>query len=184
MPSARAAALIRWIHSRRNAPLRYVRDRWPRYPLARSSTTLRFLWAFIARFTRATSSTPWRRAGLLSQQLLDVLGVRGGEGHLASQPPGAPARLVLEQVLAVRATAHHLPGTGQPEALVRSAVRLHLWHARRRLSLLRARGAALSCVPPGLRHAARCPSTSSAEMLSPRLHPAAAAATAGRPSGA
>src|SRR5262249_40570417 len=93
-------------------------------------------------------STPWRRAGLLSQQLLDLLGVRGGERHLASQPPGAPARLVLEQVLAVRATAQHLPGTGQPEALVRSAVRLHLWHARRRLSLLRACGAALSCVPP------------------------------------
>src|SRR5215813_7562885 len=95
-------------------------------------------------------------AGLLGQQLLDLLGVRGGEGHLASQPPGAPARLVLEQVLAVRATAHHLPGTGQPEALARSAVRLHLWHARRRLSLLRACGAALSCVPPGLRHPARC----------------------------
>jgi len=34
--------------------LRYIRDRWPRYPLARSSTTLRFLWAFTARFTRAT----------------------------------------------------------------------------------------------------------------------------------
>src|SRR5262249_39096818 len=204
MPSARAAALIRWIHSRRNAPLRslrpaqayviewstcslalrYIRDRWPRYPLARSSTTLRFLWAFIARFTRATSSTPWRRAGLLSQQLLDVLGVRGGEGHLASQPPGAPARLVLEQVLAVCATAHHLPGTGQPEAVVCSAVRLHLLHARRRLSLLPARRAALSCAPPGLRHAARCPSTSSADMLPPRLHPAAATATAGRPSGA
>src|SRR5215831_16821698 len=104
-------------------------------------------------------------AGLLGQQLLDLLGVRGGEGHLASQPPGAPARLVLEQVLTVRATAQHLPGTGQPEALVRSAVRLHLWHARRRLSLLRACGAALSCAPRGWRHAARRLSTSSAGKL-------------------
>src|SRR5258707_8047025 len=113
--------------------LRYSLDRWPRYPLARSSTTLRFLWALTARFTRATS-TPWRRAGLLSQQLLDLLCVCGGKLNFASQPPGHSARLVLEQVLAVRATAQHLPGAGQPEALVRSAVRLHLWHARRRLS--------------------------------------------------
>src|SRR5215469_9999464 len=113
-----------------------MRDRWPRYPLARSSTTLRFLWALVARFTRAISSTPWRRAGLLRQQFLDPLDVRRGDRHFPGQPPGLPARLVLEQVLAVRATAQHLSRTGQPEALVRPAVRLHLWHSRRRLSSL------------------------------------------------
>src|SRR6516225_2490362 len=105
-----------------------MRDRWPRYPLARSSTTRRFLWALTARFTRAISSTPWRQAGLLCQQLLDLLDVRRGDRHFPSQPPGDPGRLVLEQVPAVRATAQHLSGTSQPEPLSRSAVRLHLWH--------------------------------------------------------
>src|SRR6266568_1987129 len=137
MPSARAAALMRWIHSRRNAALRYMRDRCPRYPLARSRTTLRFLWALTARFTRAMSSTPSRRAGLLRQQLLDLPCVCGGEDHFACKPPGSLGGLVLQQVATVRAAAHHLSGTGQPEALVRPAVRLHLRHGRRRLRLVR-----------------------------------------------
>src|SRR5262249_11679436 len=154
----RAAALMRWIHNRRNEPLRslrpveayviewsicslalrYIRERWPRYPLARSSTALRFLWALTARFTRATSSTRLRRAGLLRPPLLDVLDVRRGDRHIPSQPPGDPRRLVLEQVPAVCATAQHLSGTSQPEPLTRSAVRLHLGHVRRRLHLVRA----------------------------------------------
>src|SRR5262249_46181688 len=113
-------------------------------------------------------STPWRWAGLLSQQLLNRLGVRGGDDHLARQPAGAPARLVLEQVLAVRATAHHLSGTGQPEALVRSAVRLHLWHARRRLSLLRALRRGLILRAARVRHAARSPFHFSADKPSRR----------------
>src|SRR5215468_3824303 len=133
--------------------LRYMRDRWPRYPLARSSTTLRFLWALTARFTRAISSTPWRRARLLRQQLLDLLDVRRGDRHIPSQPPRNPRRLVLEQVPAVCATAQHLSGTSQPEPLTRSAVRLHLGHVRRRLHLVRAwrRGFLLRAAQRGLR---------------------------------
>src|SRR5262249_37306495 len=57
------------------------------------------------------------------------------------QPPGPPARLVLEQVVPVSTAAHHLAGTGQPKPLRGPAVGLHLRHGCR-LRLLRAWGAA------------------------------------------
>src|SRR5258708_12052971 len=98
--------------------LRYSLERWPRYPLARSSTTLRFLWALTARFTRAMCSTPSRRTGSLAQQLLHGLQVGGRDGDLVSKATGPRARLVLKQVLPIRPAAHDLAGTGNPESLL------------------------------------------------------------------
>src|SRR5215470_16150210 len=57
--------------------LRYIRDRWPRYPLARSSTTLRFLWALTARFTRATFRLPGGGLGYLASNFLIFLASAG-----------------------------------------------------------------------------------------------------------
>src|SRR5215470_7544106 len=118
--------------------LRYSLDRWPRYPLARSSTTLRFLWALTARFTRAMCSTPSRRTGSLAQQLLHVLQVGRCERHVVSQAAGFGARLVLKVVGAVRPPAHHLSGAGDAEPLFRAAVRLHFRHVAASLVFLRA----------------------------------------------
>src|SRR5258707_14798931 len=78
--------------------LRYSLERWPRYPLARSSTTLRFLWALTARFTRAICSTPSRRTGSLAQQLLHVLGIGGGKRHIVCPAPGVGGWLVVPGV--------------------------------------------------------------------------------------
>src|SRR5262252_137057 len=108
--------------------LRQRRERWPRYPLARSSTTLRFLWALTARFTRAMCSTPLRRAGSLAQQLLHRLQVGRGQRHLVGQTAGSGAWLVLKVVLAVGPAADDLAGASQPEPLLGPAVRLHLRH--------------------------------------------------------
>src|SRR5215510_850716 len=57
--------------------LRYSLDRWPRYPLARSSTTLRFLWALTARFTRATFRLPGGGLGYLASNFLIFLASAG-----------------------------------------------------------------------------------------------------------
>src|SRR5215468_9315319 len=89
-----------------------------------------------------------RRSRLLRQQLLDPADVRGGKRRFVCQAAGSPARLVLEQVVSVRAAAHHLSGGGEPEPLSGPTVGLHLWH-RRRLRLLRACGATLSCATGG-----------------------------------
>src|SRR6201746_46655 len=66
--------------------------------------------------------------GSATEQLLDAAVVRAGELDLVEQPPGAPARLVLEQVVAVRAAAHDLARSGDPEALGGAAVGLGLGH--------------------------------------------------------
>src|ERR1022692_1301030 len=108
--------------------LRYSLDRWPRYPLARSRTTLRFLWALTARFTRAMCSTPLRRTGSLAQQLLHLLGVSRCERHVARQAAGRRARLVLKVVGAVCPAAYHLAGAREAEPLLGTAMRLHLRH--------------------------------------------------------
>src|SRR5262249_8483081 len=120
--------------------LRYSLDRWPRYPLARSSTTLRFLWALTARFTRAMCSTPSRQTGSLAQQLLGVLQVGGRYGDLVIQAPGPRAWLVLKVVLSIRPAAHDLACSGDPQPFLSTAVRLHLRHFRRILHSKRARG--------------------------------------------
>src|SRR6267154_954434 len=52
---------------------RYSLDRWPRYPLARSRTTLRFLWALTARFTRAISYLPGGGPGYFPSNFLIFL---------------------------------------------------------------------------------------------------------------
>src|SRR6185437_12814239 len=105
--------------------LRYSLDRWPRYPLARSRTTLRFLWALTARFTRAISfGSLTRRTGLLAQQLLYLLQVGRRQGHFRVQPPGPRGRLVLIVVLWIRPAPHDLAGSGDPEPLLGAAMRL------------------------------------------------------------
>src|SRR5208282_5602732 len=68
------------------------------------------------------------RAGSLAQQSLHLLQVSGRNQHLVLEAAGSRARLVLEQVVAVGPAAHDLAGTGQPEALAGTAVRLHLRH--------------------------------------------------------
>src|SRR5229473_257077 len=108
--------------------LRYSLERWPRYPLARSSTTLRFLWALTARFTRAMCSTPSRRTGSLAQQLLHVLRVGRRERHVVRQAAGLGARLMLKVMGSVGAAAHYLAGAREAEPLLGTAVCLHLRH--------------------------------------------------------
>src|SRR5713101_7932282 len=108
--------------------LRYSLERWPRYPLARSSTTLRFLWALTARFTRAMCSTPSRRTGSLAQQLLHVLRVGRRERHVVRQAASLGARLVLKVMGSVRPAAHDLARPGNAESLLRAAVGLHFRH--------------------------------------------------------
>src|SRR6516165_4708945 len=69
-----------------------------------------------------------KRAGSLTQQSFHLLQVRRRDRHLVLQAAGSRARLVLEVVCAVGPAAHDLAGTGQPETLAGTAVRLHLRH--------------------------------------------------------
>src|SRR5690606_27852817 len=69
-------------------------------------------------------------AALLAEQLLDLLDVRRGDDLVLREATGPPARLVLEQVTLVRLLAHQLAAAGDPEALLRTGVRLHLRHVR------------------------------------------------------
>src|SRR4051812_32210625 len=69
-----------------------------------------------------------RGPGSAAEQALDLLHVRGGCFDVERQPASAGGRLVLEQVSRVGLLAHDLPLAGHPEALLRTAVRLHLRH--------------------------------------------------------
>src|SRR5260221_8118908 len=111
--------------------LRYSLERWPRYPLARSSTTLRFLWALTARFTRAICSTPSRRTGSLPQQLLHALGVGGPKHLIGHKATGLRALLVLQAVGTIGAAANDF--SRWPEARPRfcSTLALRLLHLAR-----------------------------------------------------
>src|SRR5580692_3303253 len=75
---------------------------------------------------RCRSGGPASR--LAVQQRVDPFGVVGCNRGAAVEPPGAFARLVLEQVSAIGFLADDLAGTGAPEPLRSPAMGFCLWH--------------------------------------------------------
>src|SRR5947209_16886557 len=65
---------------------------------------------------------------LLAEQLLDRLGVGGGEGRLQAEAPSDAARLALEVVAHAGLLLHDLAAAGDLEALLGAGVGLLLRH--------------------------------------------------------
>src|SRR4030081_3599588 len=153
MSFCRQAALIRWIQSLRNSPLRARRSRYaycsecmtcslaaryerlllPKYPLARSSVARRCFLLWTARLTLAISlllraAAVYVRRLLQAQQTLDARLVATGDQGLALEAPGALRRLWFEHVVHERLAAHELAGAGQLETLGGASVSFHLRH--------------------------------------------------------
>src|SRR5580765_7838467 len=151
----RQAALIRWIQSLRNSPLRARRSRYaycnecmtcslaaryerlllPKYPLARSSVARRCFLLWTARLTlaircllRACRAADVSGRLLQAEQALHARLVATGDFRGLVEPPCASAGLVLEHVVHAGLAAHELAGAGLLEALGRAPVGLHLRH--------------------------------------------------------
>src|SRR4030081_1316456 len=144
MSFCRQAALIRWIQSLRNSPLRARRSRYaycsecmtcslaaryerlllPKYPLARSSVARRCFLLWTARLTLAIDlllrewcGGDYKRRLLEAEQALDARLVAAGHLGLALEATGSLRRLRLEHVVHERLAAHDLAGAGQLETL-------------------------------------------------------------------
>src|ERR1044071_10177292 len=163
MPSMRAAALMRWIHSERKSRLRCLRERYmcihaccaaslampwqlerlPRKPLAAFRMRLRRRRALKPRFARGMADSL-----LVRQQLLDLMMVRGH--HVAG---GAQLALALlapagQQVALEHPLVLELAGRRPLEPLLGAAMCLDLGHRKAR-SYARS-GAASQVVSAGL----------------------------------
>src|SRR3954469_16464456 len=130
MSFCRHAALIRWIQSLRNSPLRARRSRYaycsecmtcslaeryerlllPKYPLARSSVARRCFLLWTARLTLAIDLSFVRvgRRLLAAEQALHARLVATRDFCGLVEPPGARAGLVLEHVIHAGLAAHEL----------------------------------------------------------------------------
>src|SRR5581483_10499667 len=150
----RQAALMRWIQSLRNSPLRARRSRnayWsecmtcslaarydrlllPKYPLARSSVARRCFLLWTARLTLAIDHRLLRAVGgrlLQAEQAFDAVTIATDDLGLALQPARALRRLLLEDVVHVRLAADDLARAGELEPLGGAPVGLHLRHVGR-----------------------------------------------------
>src|SRR5450830_352149 len=70
---------------------------------------------------------PWV-VWLLTEKLLDLLGLGLGQLHVVRDRAGLLRGLVLEQVSTTGLLTHDLAGAGEAEALLGAAVGLHLRH--------------------------------------------------------
>src|SRR5262245_12098610 len=106
---------------------RHMRRRPATKPLANASTRLRRRRALNPRLARGMAS-----AASVGQEALDADLILGGHDLRAPQLADPIGVLLRQDMVLVARLALGLAGRGEPEALLRAAVRLHLGHGRPR----------------------------------------------------